>query len=64
MNRYNTVKLVVEHPDAATLLINGLFQAGDSTNFANAVAQAYGLEVRERGDEIVLSGQPIDKAQR
>ncbi len=58
MNRYNAIKLVVEDPEASALLINGLFQAGDSTHFANAVAQAYGLEVIERGDEIVLSGKP------
>lgn len=62
MNRYNTVQLVVEHPDAAGLLINGLFQAGDSAHFANAVAQAYGLEVIERGDAIVLAGQPDAEA--
>jgi transmembrane sensor len=60
MNRYNSTKLVVAHPDAAALLINGLFQAGDSTHFANAVAQAYGLEVVERGNEIILSGRPND----
>jgi transmembrane sensor len=60
MNRYNSTKLVVAHPDAAALLINGLFQAGDSTHFAKAVAQAYGLEVVERGDEIILSGRPND----
>lgn len=58
MNRYNQTKLVVQEPEAAALLINGLFQAGDSTHFANAVAQAYGLTVIERGDEIVLSGKP------
>lgn len=58
MNRYNDTKLVVQDPEAAALLINGLFQAGDSTHFANAVAQAYGLEVIEQGDSIVLSGKP------
>lgn len=58
MNRYNSTRLVIEDPDAAALLINGLFQAGDSSHFANAVAQAYGLEVIERGDEIILSGSP------
>jgi transmembrane sensor len=58
MNRYNHVKLVVEEPEAAALLINGLFQAGDSVQFANAVAHAYGLTIVERGDQIVLSGKP------
>lgn len=59
MNRYNETKLVVREPEAAALLINGLFQAGDSTHFANAVAQAYGLTVIQRGDEIILSGKPV-----
>ena len=58
MNRYNETKLVVQQPEIAALLINGLFQAGDSSQFANAVAQAYGLTVIERGNEIVLSGKP------
>jgi transmembrane sensor len=58
MNRYNSVKLVVERPEAAALLINGLFQAGDSSHFANAVAQAYGLRLIERDDQIILAGEP------
>jgi transmembrane sensor len=58
MNRYNSIKLVIESPEAAELLVNGLFQAGDSTHFANAVAQAYGLRIVERGDAIVLAGIP------
>jgi transmembrane sensor len=58
MNRYSETKLIVADPDAAALPINGLFQAGDSTHFANAIAQAYGLVVSERGTEIVLSGKP------
>lgn len=58
MNRYNAIKLVIESPEAAALLVNGLFQAGDSTHFANAVAQAYGLRIIKRGDEIILAGIP------
>jgi transmembrane sensor len=56
MNRYNAVKLVVEGTEARNLLVNGLFQAGDSLSFANAVAQTYGLRVIEREQEIILSG--------
>lgn len=59
MNRYNQTKLVVEDSAAGALLINGLFQAGDSTHFANAVAQAYGLTVVMRGNQIVISGKPV-----
>jgi transmembrane sensor len=59
MNRYNSIKLVIEQPETGALVVNGLFQAGDSIHFANAVAQTYGLQVIERGDEIVLAGRPI-----
>jgi transmembrane sensor len=59
MNRYNETKLVIEDPAARELLISGLFQAGDSSHFANAVAHAYGLNVVTRGDEIVISGKPV-----
>ncbi len=59
MNRYNSVKLVVETPEAKTLLVNGLFQVGDSLSFAKAVGKTYGLAVTERPHEIVLSGTPV-----
>lgn len=55
MNRYNATKVVVAEDVAADLLVSGLFQAGDSVNFANAVADTYDLNVQERGNEIILS---------
>jgi transmembrane sensor len=58
MNRYSSVKLIIDRPEAASLLVNGLFQSGDSASFANAVAQTYGLRVVARDGEIVLSGMP------
>lgn len=58
MNRYNSVKLVIEDTQAGNLLVNGLFQAGDSLRFANAVAQTYGLRVIEQEEAIILSGAP------
>lgn len=60
MNRYNKVKLEIEHPQAAGLLVNGLFQAGDSQSFAAAVAQTYGLEVIEEPRRLLLTGVPSD----
>ncbi len=63
MNRYNAVKLTIEQPQAADLVVDGLFQVGDSMSFANAVAQTYGLRVVERGDEIVLEGSPTRGAE-
>jgi len=62
MNRYSSVKLVIERPDAGALLINGLFQVGDSASFAKAVAGTYGLVVVERQGTIVLSGAPAGQA--
>lgn len=58
MNRYSAMRLAVERPEAARLPVNGLFQAGDSASFANAVALTYGLEVVDQGGAIVLSGIP------
>ena len=58
MNRYSETQLVIERPESATVLVNGLFQAGDSMSFARAVAATYGLIVVERDDQIVISGTP------
>jgi len=57
MNRYSTVRLVVEDPAAAAIRLSGIFRAGDSANFAQAVARTYQLQVREVASEIVLAGQ-------
>jgi transmembrane sensor len=58
MNRYSSTKLVIERPETEFLLINGLFQAGDSSSFATAVAEAYSLRVIKRNDELILAGTP------
>ena len=55
MNRYNATKLVIADDVTSEVVVSGLFQAGDSINFANAVAQTYQLNVQERGGEIILS---------
>lgn len=57
MNRYNTLKVVIESERAKDLRVSGLFQAGDSISFANAMALTYGLQVVRRKDLIVLSDQ-------
>jgi len=64
MNRYNATKLVIERPETGTLVVNGLFQTGDSLNFARAVAQTYGLHVIERDETIVLAGVPAAPSSR
>ncbi len=58
MNRYNATKLVVAEDVPSDVLVSGLFQAGDSIHFANAVADTYNLNVQERGGEIILSSSP------
>ena len=60
MNRYNSTKVVIAEDVAADLLVSGLFQAGDSIHFANAVADTYQLNVQERGGAIVISGHPLE----
>ena len=54
MNRYSETKLIVENPAASALTVNGLFQAGDSASFANAISMAYDLKVERRGESIVI----------
>lgn len=58
MNRYNARQIVIETQEASALLVNGLFQAGDSMSFANAVAQTHGLSVVDEGDRILIAGKP------
>lgn len=62
LNRYSKVKLVIESPETRTIRVTGLFQTGDSLNFAHAVAQTYGLTVEERDGAIVLRGAPTTAA--
>jgi transmembrane sensor len=58
MNRYSDVTLKIEDPQAGRAEVTGIFRVGDSENFAQAVAEAYHLQVADRGGQIVLSGLP------
>ena len=58
MNRYSSTRLVIEDDVSGDVRVSGLFQAGDSIQFANAVADAYQLNVRQRGGAIILSSSP------
>jgi len=62
MNRYSAARLVVEDPDAARIRISGIFRAGDSANFAEALARTYGLQVRHDGRDVVLAGPGVQAA--
>lgn len=60
MNRYNRKPMQIASAEAANVRVTGLFRAGDSMSFARAVAEAFGLEIREETDRIVLSGVPAE----
>lgn len=63
MNRYSRKAIVIEAPQTRGLLVNGLFQAGDSASFASAVAHTYGLTLTQRGSRILLRGLPTENVQ-
>lgn len=56
LNRYSETKLVIVDPAAADIRISGIFRAGDSVRFAQAVAATYHLHVEYQGSEISISG--------
>lgn len=55
MNRYSRQKLVLEGSSGSGIRVSGLFQAGDSQNFAAAVAKTYHIRVSQRDGAIVLT---------
>jgi ferric-dicitrate binding protein FerR (iron transport regulator) len=58
MNRYSVVPVVLEEPQRINVHVSGVFRAGDSLEFARAVAQAYGLSLVEQPDAFILSRSP------
>lgn len=58
MNRYSHTRIVIERPEAADIQVSGIFRAGASADFAQAVGRTYGLRVTEGTEEIVLVGAP------
>lgn len=58
MNRYSARRIVIADPATAALEVSGLFQAGDSQQFAAGVAAIFGLGVQDDGKRIVLVGRP------
>lgn len=55
MNRYNAVKLVIDDPQAADIRVSGIFRAGDSVRFAQAVGETYGLVIAHAPQRILIS---------
>lgn len=58
MNRYSPVKLRVERPDAAAILVKGAFRAGDTASFAAAMEQTCRFQVIAGPRQILLAGAP------
>jgi transmembrane sensor len=61
MNRYNTTRLTIDDTAAKTIRVSGVFRAGDSDNFAQAVAKSYDLKVTNGPNEIILSGASLGR---
>jgi transmembrane sensor len=58
MNRYSPLKLRVERPDAAAILVKGAFRAGDTGSFAAAMEQTCRFQIVPTSEEILLAGTP------
>jgi transmembrane sensor len=55
MNRYSRRPIVLEpDPRLALLRVSGVYRAGDSEGFAQAVAALHGLETKREGERLVI----------
>jgi len=54
MNRYSPIKLVMEQPNEMNVRVSGVFQAGDSLEFARALARTHGIRSQQIGNHILL----------
>jgi transmembrane sensor len=54
MNRYSRIPLIIDGNSIAALHVSGIYHTGDSEGFAQTVAQLYGLQVTQEGDQIHL----------
>jgi ferric-dicitrate binding protein FerR (iron transport regulator) len=59
MNRYSKVRLEVNGSVAPNIRVDGTFLAGDVKSFVKAIEQAYGVQVKDRGNHIVISDPPL-----
>ncbi|WP_322965065.1 FecR family protein [Sphingomonas fuzhouensis] len=53
-NRYSTLPIRIDDPAVANIRIGGTFQIDNSTGFLHLLQSAYGLEVRQRENEILV----------
>jgi len=61
MNRYSREQIVIEDPALAAIRVSGIFQAGDSANFVQAVARTYHMRVLHQPGAIVLGTGDADR---
>lgn len=57
LNRYNQKKLVIADAAAGRVKFGGTFATSDVQAVANAAREVFGLEVKDRGNEIVISAR-------
>ncbi|MBL8268806.1 FecR family protein [Steroidobacter sp.] len=56
MNRYSPVKLRLDNEPAASFLVTGIFRAGDTESFVQAVTESYQMTASSGEREILLKG--------
>lgn len=55
MNRYSRQKIMIDSAALRRIRVSGIFQAGDSQNFAAAVARTYHMRASQDGGDILLA---------
>ena len=63
-NRYSTLKITINDPQAATIRIGGAFRTGDALAFAQAMAESHHLQLTRHGRDIVLNPLRIEEGGR
>jgi transmembrane sensor len=53
--RYSDTPIVIADPDLAQVPVTGLFAVNNPLGFSRAVADVFGAEVRQEGDQIVIA---------
>jgi len=60
MNRYSREQIVIEDPALGAIRVSGIFQAGDSADFVQAVVRAYHIKALRQPDAVVLVPRAAD----
>jgi transmembrane sensor len=61
-NRYTSRKIVIRDPRVAALNVSGKFRAANAEAFVRVLRDGFGVQVRDAGDTIFLSGGPAPGA--